>query len=51
VITAAGVTIAVVGVVIWWVLVVIGVVVTVVALSRWIRDTRQDMAELPLEHH
>ena len=51
VITAAGVTIAVVGVVIWWVLVVIGVVVTVVAIWRWIRDTRQDMAELPLEHH
>jgi hypothetical protein len=51
VITAAGVTIAVVGVVIWWVLVVIGVVVTLVAIWRWIRDTRQDMADLPLEHH
>jgi hypothetical protein len=51
VITAAGVSIAVVGVVIWWVLVVIGLVVTIVALWRWIRETRQDMAELPLEHH
>jgi hypothetical protein len=51
VITAAGVTIAVVGVVIWWVLVVIGAIVTVVALWRWIRETRQDMAELPLQHH
>jgi hypothetical protein len=51
VITAAGVAIAVVGVVIWWVLVVIGVVVTVVAIWRWIRDTRRDMADLPLEHH
>jgi hypothetical protein len=51
VITAAGVSVAVVGVVIWWVLVVIGVVVTVVALWRWIRDTREDIAELPLEHH
>jgi uncharacterized membrane protein YidH (DUF202 family) len=49
--TAAGVSIAVVGVVIWWVLVVIGVLITVVAVWRWIRDTRQDMAELPLEHH
>jgi hypothetical protein len=51
VITAAGVTIAVIGVVIWWVLVVIGVLVTLIAVSRWIRDTRRDMAELPLEHH
>jgi hypothetical protein len=51
VITAAGVTIALIGVVIWWVLVVIGVLVTLIAVSRWIRDTRRDMAELPLEHH
>jgi hypothetical protein len=51
VITAAGVTLAVVGVVIWWVLVAIGLVVTVVAIWLWIRDTRQDMADLPLEHH
>ncbi len=51
VITAAGTTIAVIGVVIWWVLVVIGLVVTIVAIWRWIQDTRGDMAELPLEHH
>jgi hypothetical protein len=51
VVTAAGVTMAVVGIVIWWVLVVIGVLVTVVAVWRWIRDTRNDMSELPLEHH
>jgi hypothetical protein len=51
VITAAGVSVAVVGVVIWWVLVVIGAVTAVVAIWRWIRETRQDMAELPLEHH
>jgi hypothetical protein len=51
VITAAGVAMAVVGVVVWWVLVAIGVMVTIVALWRWIRETRQDMADLPLEHH
>jgi len=50
VIVAAGVTIAVVGVVLWWILVVIGLLITVVALWRWIGDTRRDMAELPLEH-
>jgi hypothetical protein len=49
--TAAGLSIAVVGVVIWWVLVVIGGVTALVAIWRWIRETRQDMAELPLEHH
>ena len=51
VITAAGVSLAVIGVVVWWILVVIGLLVTLVAVWRWIRDTRQDMAELPLEHH
>ena len=51
VVTAAGIMTAVIGVVIWWVLVVIGLLVTVVAVRRWIRDTRRDMAELPLEHH
>jgi hypothetical protein len=51
VITAAGVSMAVIGIVVWWVLVVIGVVVTLVAVWRWIGDTRQDVAELPLEHH
>jgi hypothetical protein len=50
VIVAAGVTIAVVGVVLWWILVVIGLLIIVVAVWRWIRDTRHDMAELPLEH-
>jgi hypothetical protein len=50
VITAVGITIAVVGVVLSWILVAVGLVVTVVAVRRWIRDTRTDMAELPLEH-
>jgi type IV secretory pathway TrbD component len=51
VIVAAGVTIAIVGVVQAWVITAIGLIITVVAVWRWIRDTRQDMAELPLEHH
>jgi hypothetical protein len=50
VVTAVGITIVVVGVVQSWVIVALGVVVTLVAIGRWIRDTRQDMAELPLEH-
>jgi Cytochrome c oxidase subunit IV len=50
VITAAGITLAVVGVVITWALVAIGLVITVVAVFRWIRETREDVSELPLEH-
>jgi Cytochrome c oxidase subunit IV len=50
VITAFGVSIAVVGVVIAWYLVVIGVVIALVAVVRWIRETREEMSELPLEH-
>lgn len=50
VIVAAGVTLALVGIVISWILSVIGAIVTVAAVLRWIRDTRQDISELPLEH-
>jgi Cytochrome c oxidase subunit IV len=50
VITAFGVSIAVVGIVIAWFLVVIGLVIALVAVVRWIRETREEMAELPLEH-
>jgi Cytochrome c oxidase subunit IV len=50
VMVAFGLTIAVVGVVLNWVLVGIGLVIAVIAIGRWIRDTRQDISELPLEH-
>jgi hypothetical protein len=50
VITAAGISIAVVGVVIMWPLVVIGGVITAIAVWRWVRETREDISELPLEH-
>ena len=51
VLTAAGITLTVVSVVLSWVLVGIGAVITVVVVWRWIRSTRQDISELPLEHH
>ncbi len=50
VVVAFGVTLALVGVVIGLALVVIGVLITVVAVARWVRETREDIAELPLEH-
>jgi cytochrome c oxidase subunit IV len=50
VITAAGITIALVGIIISWAIVAIGAVITVIAVVRWIRETRQDISELPLQH-
>ena len=50
VLVAAGITIAIVGVVVNVVLLAIGVLVTLVATVRWIRQTREEIAELPLEH-
>ncbi len=47
---AAGTTIALIGVVINLVLLVIGFLIAVVATVRWVRQTREEMAELPLEH-
>ena len=50
VVTAFGTTIAVVGVVLSWVLVVIGGVIALVAIYLWIRETRREISDLPLEH-
>lgn len=50
VLVAAGTTIALVGIVVNYVLVAIGVLITLVAMVRWIRQTRAEIAELPLEH-
>jgi hypothetical protein len=47
---AFGLTIAIVGVVFSWVVVVVGAIVVVISLARWIRQTRSEMAELPLGH-
>ena len=47
---AFGVTLAVTGVVLFPPGAVIGLVIAVVAIWLWIRDTRRDVSELPLEH-
>jgi hypothetical protein len=47
---ALGLTIALVGVITWLPMLIIGLVIVVVCLIRWIRSTRDDMSELPLEH-
>jgi hypothetical protein len=50
VLTALGITLALVGVVISWVVSAIGLVIAVIAVVRWIRETREEISELPLEH-
>jgi hypothetical protein len=50
VVLAFGISIAVVGVVLTWVMVVIGALISLVALYRWIKQTRSEMSELPLGH-
>jgi hypothetical protein len=47
---ALGLTITIVGVVFSWVIVVLGSLIFLVALIRWIGQTRREMAELPLGH-
>jgi hypothetical protein len=47
---ALGITLALVGVVLTWFITGIGVIIFLVATIRWIRQTREEMAELPLEH-
>ena len=47
---ALGLTLAVVGVVLSPILVAIGLVITVITVFRWVRDTRSEISELPLDH-
>jgi hypothetical protein len=50
VVVAFGITIAIVGIVLNWAIVGLGVVIFLVAAVRWVRQTRGEMADLPLEH-
>jgi Cytochrome c oxidase subunit IV len=47
---AFGLTLAITGVVLFPVVAVIGLVIVLVTLYHWIRDTRRDVSELPLDH-
>lgn len=48
--TAFGITVALVGLILNWVIVGIGVAITVVVVWKWIGETREDISQLPLEH-
>jgi hypothetical protein len=49
-VTAVGITMIVVGTTIDWLWSILGLVVLVPALIKWVLDTRRDIAELPEEH-
>jgi hypothetical protein len=48
--TAFGITVALVGILLSWVICGIGVVIALVAIVRWIREAREEISDLPLEH-
>ena len=48
---AVGITMALIGVTTSIFLVIVGVLLTLFVSLRWIREARDDIDELPLEHH
>jgi hypothetical protein len=49
--TAVGITLTLVGVTTFIEFTVVGVILTVVCIALWIKDTRHEVNELPLDHH
>jgi len=49
VLTAVGITLALVGVTTFIELTVVGVILTVYCVARWIKETRHEIEELPLD--
>ncbi len=50
-VTAIAITLIVVGTTLTWIISGIGAVILVVAVIKWVGDTRRDVAALPEEHH
>jgi hypothetical protein len=49
--TTVGITLTIVGITIFpYILVPFGTLLTLYCIGRWIRDTREEMDELPLDH-
>jgi hypothetical protein len=51
ILTAVGITLALVGVTTFIELTVIGVLLTIGCIWRWVGDTRREIDELPLDPH
>jgi hypothetical protein len=48
--TAVGITLTLIGITTFVELTIAGAILTIVCAIRWIRDTRRDIDELPLDH-
>jgi hypothetical protein len=48
---AVGITLMVIGTTISWFISGIGLIIFVLSVVRWVRDTRRDVQALPDEHH
>jgi membrane protein implicated in regulation of membrane protease activity len=48
---AIGIALSIVGITLGYVFWLPGVILSVVVIVRWVRETRRDIEELPLEHH
>jgi hypothetical protein len=51
VLLAFGITLGIVGITTFFVLVVAGVLISLGTIAVWIRGTRREIDELPLDHH
>jgi len=49
--TAIAITLIVIGTTLGWWLSIVGLIVFVVTVGIWIRDTRRDVEDLPEDHH
>ena len=49
--TAVGITLTLVGVTTFIEFTVVGGILTIVCIALWIKDTRREVNELPLDHH
>jgi hypothetical protein len=47
---AIGITLMVIGTTISWYISIVGLIIFLVTLVRWVRDTRRDISELPEDH-
>jgi hypothetical protein len=50
ILNAAGITLAVIGITLGWVLVAVGVALFLVTTVKWIASTRRDISRLPPSH-
>jgi hypothetical protein len=48
--TAIGITLIVIGTTLTWIVSIVGAAIFLICATRWIKDTRRGVAELPEDH-